>query len=53
MFAKETLLFPTKERSNYRIPSIVATKDGTVLDFCNDRKNTVADEAAEVSYWNL
>ncbi|MBO5294928.1 MAG: exo-alpha-sialidase, partial [Clostridia bacterium] len=49
MFAKETLLFPTKEHSNYRIPSIVATKDGTVLAFCNDRKNTVADEAAEVS----
>ena len=49
MFAKEVLLFPTTERSNYRIPSIVATKDGTVLAFCNDRKNTVADEAAEVS----
>ena len=49
MFAKETLLFPTKERSNYRIPSIVATKDGTVLAFCNDRKDTLADEAAEVS----
>lgn len=49
MFVKETLLFPSQGRSNYRIPSLVATKHGTVLAFCNDRKDSVADEAEEVS----
>lgn len=41
----ETLIFPTGGRSNYRIPSVITTKNGTVLAFCNDRKDTVADHA--------
>lgn len=49
MFANELLLFPTSGRSHYRIPSVIVTKNGTALAFCNDRKDTVADEAAEVS----
>jgi len=47
MFHQETILFQTAGRSNYRIPSIIATKDGTVLAFCNDRCDTVTDHAAE------
>lgn len=49
MFANECLLFPSEGRSHYRIVSTVATKNGTVLAFCNDRKDTCADEAAEVA----
>ena len=45
---KENLLFPTKGRSHYRIPSVVVSKDGTVFAFCNDRHDTVDDEASEV-----
>ncbi|MBR2908069.1 MAG: exo-alpha-sialidase [Clostridia bacterium] len=45
MFFQEKLVFPSKDRSNYRIPSIIATKDGTVLAFCNDRKDTLSDHA--------
>ena len=47
MFSRETLLFPTGGRSHYRIPSIVATNDGTILAFCNDRRDTVIDHASE------
>lgn len=47
MFYSDTLIFPTGGRSNYRIPSIVVTKKGTVLAFCNDRKDTNADHADE------
>ena len=43
----EKILFPTGGRSNYRIPSIVVTKNGTVLAFCNDRKDSVIDHAEE------
>ena len=47
MYASDNLLFASGGRSNYRIPSIVVTDDGTVLAFCNDRKDTVDDHAAE------
>lgn len=43
----ETLVFPSKGRSHYRIPSVVATREGTVLAFCNDRRDTVNDNAPE------
>ena len=49
MFCQEFPLFPTGGRSNYRIPSIVVTKDGTALAFCNDRKDTVIDHAEETA----
>ena len=49
MFFKEELIFPSGGRSNYRIPTMVVTKDGTVLAFCNDRKGTVLDTCPEVS----
>lgn len=45
----ETLLFPTGERSHYRIPSVITANDGTVLAFCNDRKDTVDDHAEETA----
>ena len=44
---REQVLFPAQGRSHYRIPSVVVTNDGTVLAFCNDRKDTVDDHAAE------
>ncbi len=49
MYASDFLLFPSGGRSNYRIPSIVATKDGTVAAFCNDRKDSLLDHAEEVA----
>ena len=33
MYEKDILLFPTGGRSNYRIPSVVVTKNGTVAAF--------------------
>lgn len=45
----EKILFPTGGRSNYRIPSIVVTKNGTVIAFCNDRKDSVIDHAEETA----
>lgn len=49
MYEKDTLLFASHGRSNYRIPSIVAGADGTVYAFCNDRKDSLDDHAAEVA----
>ena len=49
MYASDNLLFASGGRSNYRIPSIVVTNDGTVLAFCNDRKDSVIDHAEEVA----
>ena len=49
MYASDNLLFASGGRSNYRIPSIVVTDDGTVLAFCNDRKDSVIDHAEEVA----
>lgn len=48
MYFDEQRIFPSGGRSNYRIPSIVISKDGTVHAFCNDRRDSVADEAKEV-----
>jgi sialidase-1 len=49
MYVFDQLLFASGGRSNYRIPSIVVTNDGTVLAFCNDRKDSVIDHAEEVA----
>lgn len=49
MYVNDNLLFASGGRSNYRIPSIVVTNDGTVLAFCNDRKDSVIDHAEEVA----
>jgi len=45
MFYQEKLLFAGTTEHNYRIPSLVAAKDGTILAFCNDRKTTLIDHA--------
>ena len=49
MLFHEHILFDTHAdpRSNYRIPSIVTTKHGTVLAFSNDRRDTRIDHADE------
>lgn len=47
MFYSEYHLFRSGERSNYRIPTVAVTKRGTVLAFCSDRKDTLADHADE------
>ena len=49
MYVFDHLLFASGGRSNYRIPSIVVTGDGTVAAFCNDRKDSVIDHAEEVA----
>ena len=49
MYFKESVKFPWEGRSHYRIPSIIVTNNGTVLAFCNDRKDTSHDATAEVS----
>ena len=41
----DTRIFLSGDRSNYRIPSIVATKHGTVMAFANDRRDTLIDHA--------
>ena len=49
MYVSDKLIFASGGRSNYRIPSIVVTNDGTVVAFCNDRKDSVIDHAEEVA----
>ena len=48
MMFKDTLLFPSGGRSNYRIPSVVADSRGNFYAFCNDRRGTLSDAAGEV-----
>ena len=48
MYFNEEIVFVKEGRSNYRIPSVVADKHGVVYAFCNDRKDTDYDGAAEV-----
>ena len=45
MYFSEKIIFESKSDSNFRIPTIIATSSGTLLAFCNDRKNTLADHA--------
>ena len=45
----EEIVFATGGRSHFRIPSMIAAKDGTMLAFCNDRKDTVNDHAEETA----
>jgi len=40
-------VFENEGSAHYRIPSLVAAPDGTVVAFCNRRVDTVADGAAE------
>ena len=49
MYMKEELIFSSGGRSNYRIPSIVVDRHGTVYAFCNDRKDGLEDHADEVA----
>lgn len=49
MFFEETKVFASGGASNYRIPSLIVTNDGTVLAFCNDRVGTLKDYADEVA----
>lgn len=49
MFFEETRVFPSGNGSNYRIPSLIVTNDGTVLAFCNDRIDSLKDYADEVA----
>ena len=47
MFFNEQLLFASGGHSNYRIPSIIVTNNGTALAFCNDRRDTLKDHATD------
>jgi len=48
MFFEEKQLFPSDGVANYRIPSLVVTKNGTVLAFCTNRVGTLKDYADEI-----
>ena len=48
MFFRDTHLFESGGRSNYRIPSVVADGRGNFYAFCNDRRGTLSDAAGEV-----
>ena len=45
MYFSEKIIFESGNESNFRIPSLISTSSGTLLAFCNDRKNTLADHA--------
>ncbi len=45
---KDTPVFSSGGRSNYRIPSVVADRDGTFYAFCNGRRGSLSDAAGEV-----
>lgn len=45
MHFREQIIFESGNESNFRIPTIITTNSGTLLAFCNDRKNTLADHA--------
>ena len=47
MYFDERLVFRSTDRSKYRIPNVIATTDGTLLAFCNDRRGTLKDHANE------
>ena len=49
MFVKEQLIFKSGNGANYRIPSIIATNNGTFIAVCNDRRNSLSDSCAEVT----
>ena len=49
MFSNEDLIFASGGCSNYRIPTMVVANDGTVLAFCNDRKDSITDYTAVIS----
>lgn len=48
MFFEATHLFPSGGEKNYRIPSLVVTKSGTVMAFCSNRVGTLKDYADEI-----
>ncbi|MGM9684530.1 MAG: exo-alpha-sialidase [Eubacteriales bacterium] len=39
------LTFRNTQESNFRIPNLITTNDGRMFAFCNDRRNTVDDNA--------
>ena len=49
MFFEETKVFPSDGHSNYRIPSLIVTNNGTVLAFCTNRIGSLKDHADEVA----
>lgn len=48
MYYGEIFMLPWSENAHYRIPSLIVTNDGTVLAFCNNRKDSGQDHADEV-----
>ena len=49
MFFQENSVFCSDGAANYRIPSLIVANDGTVLAFCNNRKNTLRDHAEDIA----
>ena len=49
MYANEVILFRSQGRSNYRIPAVIADRDGVIHAFCNDRHDSLDDHAEETA----
>lgn len=47
MFAKESLIFKSGGRNNYRLPSMLVTNSGTFLALTSNRLDSRADHASE------
>ena len=48
MFFAESKIFASDGNANYRIPSVITTKHGTVIAFCTNRIGTLKDHADEI-----
>ena len=49
MIFRETVVFPCKEQLRYRYPSVLVTSNGTVLAFCDDRRDEGSEAALNVA----
>ncbi len=49
MFFKESNIFSSGGASNYRIPSLIVTNNGTAIAFCTNRIGTLNDHADEIA----
>ena len=49
MFYKESNIFSSGGMSNYRIPSLIVTNNGTAIAFCTNRIGTLNDHADEIA----
>ena len=49
MFFKDINIFSSGWESNFRIPSLIVTNNGTAIAFCTNRVGTLNDHADEIA----